>query len=174
MNQYTLCRKKFLNLLVLAIIFFSIIFRAHGQQVEVIKADQLFDMVENCPDQNKILLYNFWATWCAPCIRELPVLESVNASFSNVDVILISIDDVDLLNSKVIPFVDKKKIASKVVLLDETDFNDIINRIDDSWSGAIPASLIVDCRTKKRSFYEKEFDEEELKKVIIEIKKNHP
>ena len=131
-------------------------------------------MVEQCPDQSKIQLFNFCATWCAPCIRELPLLEAVNTSYSNVDVILISIDDVNLLNSKVVPFVNKKELASKVVLLDETDFNDIINRIDNSWSGAITASLIVDCRNKSRKFYEKEFKEEELKKILSDLEKNHP
>ncbi|MCK5104671.1 MAG: TlpA family protein disulfide reductase [Cyclobacteriaceae bacterium] len=150
---------------------FVFIFHLHvlmsfGQQVDVIKSEQLFQMVENCEYKDKIQVYNFWATWCAPCIREIPLFETVNELNENVNVTLISLDDVDLLNKKVKPFILKKAIKSKVMLLDETDFNEIISRIDESWSGAIPATLIVDCRSGHRFFYEQEFTEDELKKTI--------
>ena len=137
-----------------------------GQQVDVIKSEQLFQMVENCEHKDKIQVYHFWATWCAPCIREIPQFDSVNELNENVNVTLISLDDVYLLNKKVKPFILKKEIKSKVMLLDETDFNEIISRIDESWSGAIPATLIVDCRSGLRYFYEDEFTEDELKKTI--------
>ena len=66
-------------------------------------------------------------------------------------------------------FITKRKLDSKVVLLDETDFNEIINRVDTNWSGAIPATLIVDCRNGKRTFYEGEFKENELKDTIEKL-----
>ena len=157
----------------LAVILFSYSFDSSGQQIEVIKADQLFHMIDQCPEKNKLHVYNFWATWCAPRVREIPHFESLNNSDRNVNVTLISIDDVDLLEKKVIPFVKRKEIKSNVVLLDETDFNEIIDKIDKSWSGAIPASLIVDCRSGKRLFYEKEFKAGELEKAI-EMIINHP
>lgn len=72
-----------------------------GQQVDVIKSEQLFQMAGNCEYNEKIQIYNFWATWCAPCIREIPQFESVNELNENVKVTLISLDDVDLLNNKV-------------------------------------------------------------------------
>ena len=142
---------------------------SHGQQVDVIKSDQLFQMIGESDENNTISVYNFWATWCAPCIREIPQFEFVNKSYSNVDVILVSLDDVDLLNSKVKPFIFKKNIKSKVVLLDETDFNEIIGRVDKNWSGAIPATLIVDHKNKKQLFFEGEFKEGELEKNIEKI-----
>ena len=165
-------KKEFSYLLLTALYILSSAFSSHGQQVEVIKSDKLYDLLESCPDKGKIQLFNFWATWCAPCIRELPLLESVNNSYGNVDVTLISIDDVDLLESRVMPFIKRKGIKSKVMLLDETDFNAIINRIDKNWSGAIPASLIIDCRNDTRKFYEKEFEEDELLKIISDLNKN--
>jgi thiol-disulfide isomerase/thioredoxin len=140
-----------------------------GQQVAVIKSKQLFQILEYCEDENQILVFNFWATWCAPCIREIPQFESVNALNKNIDVTLISLDEVELLNNKVIPFIIKKEIKSKVLLLDETDFNAIISKIDESWSGAIPATLIVDCKNGNRFFYEQEFKEDELSKTINKL-----
>jgi thiol-disulfide isomerase/thioredoxin len=126
-------------------------------------------MLENCEYKDKIQIYNFWATWCAPCLREIPQFESVNLLNENVNVTLISLDDVDLLNKKVKPFILEKEIKSKVMLLDETDFNEIISRIDKSWSGAIPATLIIDCRSGLKFFYEHEFKEDELKKTINKL-----
>lgn len=140
-----------------------------GQEVEVIKSDKLFQMIGVSDENNTIKVYNFWATWCAPCIREIPQFEYVNKSYSNVDVILVSLDDVDLLNNKVKPFIIKKNIKSKVVLLDETDFNEIIERVDKNWSGAIPATLIVDHKNKKQLFFEGEYKEGELEKTIEKV-----
>lgn len=142
---------------------------SYGQKIDVMKSDQLFEMIDHCDDESNIKVYNFWATWCAPCIRELPQFNEIDLQFSSVDVTLISIDDVDLLNERVEPFISKKQIDARVVLLDETDFDIIINNIDKSWSGAIPATLIVDCRNNKRYFYEKEFKDDELKRTIETI-----
>jgi thiol-disulfide isomerase/thioredoxin len=129
-------------------------------------------MIENCEDDQKIKVYNFWATWCAPCIREIPQFEEVNVSYGNVDVILINLDDVDLLDQKVKPFIKKRAITSKVLLLDETDLNGFINSIEKSWSGAIPATLIIDCSNRNRLFFEQEFKEGELTQTIEKILKS--
>ncbi len=67
-----------------------------GQQVEVIKSKELFQILEHCEDENQILVFNFWATWCAPCIREIPQFESANRQNKNIDVTLISLDEVEL------------------------------------------------------------------------------
>ena len=144
-----------------------------GQQVDVISSEILFQMIDNCDNTKNIKVYNFWATWCAPCIREIPHFENVNQYYSNVDVILVSLDDVDLLNKKVKPFIIRKEISSRVVLLNETDMNFLIDKVDKTWSGAIPATLIVDCKNKNRLFFEKEFKEDELSIVINKLVK-HP
>ena len=153
------------------IVFLSVLFTTEikAQPVKIIKSPELFQMIDHCENSTSLKVYNFWATWCAPCIRELPQFESLNESFGNVDVTLVSIDDVDLLEKKVKPFIQKKNIKSSVALLDETDFNDLITRIDENWSGAIPATLIVDCRNGSTIFFEKEFKEGELKKTIDKI-----
>jgi hypothetical protein len=104
-------------------------------------------------------------------VREIPQFDEVNKSFGNVDVILISLDDVDLLAGKVRPFISKRKIESKVVLLDETDLNDFINKIDQSWSGAIPATIIMDCTNDTRLFFEQGFKEGELALTIEKLLK---
>ena len=70
----------------------------HAQKIEVIKADQLYKIIEKC--EADFCVYNFWATWCAPCIREIPEFEKLSKSNSNVKVRLISLDDVDEVSTK--------------------------------------------------------------------------
>jgi thiol-disulfide isomerase/thioredoxin len=110
-------------------------------------------------------VYNFWATWCGPCIRELPEFDKLSRENKNVKVRLISLDEVEELNGSVKLFIQKRKISSEVMLLVETDFNEIIPKISNKWSGAIPATLIVG-RHGQKYFYEKEFKAGELQKTI--------
>jgi thiol-disulfide isomerase/thioredoxin len=140
----------------------------YAQEVQVIKAPQLYKMMENCDAE--LCVYNFWATWCAPCVREIPHFEKLSKSNENIQVKLISLDDIDDIYTSVKSFMNKRNIHSEVFLLDETDFNEIIPKVNDDWSGAIPATLIVD-RSGKRYFYEKEFKEGELNETLQNLNK---
>lgn len=117
-------------------------------------------------DDNKIYVVNFWATWCAPCVKELPYFERVNQEYKdkNVEVLLVSLDFPKKKESKLIPFIEKRNILSEVVLLDDVNEQFWIADISEKWSGAIPATLIYN--KDKREFYEKSFTEEELQKEI--------
>ena len=153
-------------------IFLAIIFMINhslkAQDVKVIKAPQMYDLMDNCDAD--LCVYNFWATWCAPCVREIPHFEHLSKSNDNIKVNLISLDNVDDLDTRVKPFIKKRDIHSEVLLLDETDFHEFIPKISNEWSGAIPATLIVDSRGNKY-FYEKEFKEGELTKTIEKLYK---
>lgn len=113
---------------------------------------------------------NFWATWCKPCVAELPAFEKLNKQYKGKDVkvILVSLDFLAKYESQLIPFLEENKIASSVVLLAEPDANAWIDRIDPSWSGAIPATLIF--KGDQRKFYEQSFDFEELETTINSFK----
>lgn len=105
---------------------------------------------------------NFWATWCKPCIKELPAFEKITDKFSGqkVKVLLVSLDFPDKIESQVIPFIKNNSIKSEVVLLDDADANSWIPKVSPEWSGAIPATLIYKNDTRK--FYEQSFTFEEL------------
>lgn len=118
----------------------------------------------------KTYVINFWATWCKPCIKELPSFEKLGAKYKeeDVEVLLVSLDFPDQLETGLKAFVDKKKIQSRVILLDDPNANDWIPKVDQSWSGAIPATIIY--KNDERSFYERSFTYEELEEALKEIK----
>lgn len=113
-------------------------------------------------DDDKVYVVNFWATWCAPCVKELPYFEKINQEYKdkNVEVLLVSLDFPKKKKSHLLPFISKKNIQSEVVHLDDIDEQFWIADIDDSWSGALPATIIYNKNSRK--FYEKSFTEQEL------------
>jgi hypothetical protein len=102
-------------------------------------------------------------------LEELPRLETVQEKYPDVHVNLISLDALETLESKVKVYVKRKGLKSKVMLLDETDFNAFIDKVDQRWSGVIPATVIVDGKTGNRYFFELQFKEGDLEKTITEI-----
>ena len=135
---------------------------SHAQQVAVIKLPDLQKRLARPSDTTYVV--NFWATWCAPCVKELPNFEQLNATYARqkVKVLLVSMDNASLLDKKVKPFVVKRGLKSEVVLLNEHDPNSWINQIDPKWTGAIPYTLMVNNQKKKRTGFEKEFTQAEL------------
>lgn len=110
---------------------------------------------------------NFWATWCKPCVKELPYFEQLNAEKDDVKVILVSLDFPENIDRQVVPFIEKYKLKSEVVLLDDPDANSWIPKVDANWTGAIPATIIMKNNTKK--FFEKSFTYTELETEVQSI-----
>ena len=116
-------------------------------------------------NNSKPLVVNFWATWCAPCVKELPHFEKLNQENTNVKVILVSLDFEKQVESKLIPFLKKKKIASTSIYLADKEYNSWLPKIDKNWSGSIPATVIFN--QDKKIFVEQDFSNyEELNTFV--------
>jgi thiol-disulfide isomerase/thioredoxin len=115
---------------------------------------------------DKVHVINFWATWCAPCVKELPYFEQLNADYHNneVEVMLVSLDFPHLYDKKLKPFIKEKKLSSKVIALDDADMNSWIPQVSENWSGSIPATVIY--KNDKMLFYEQSFTYEELETEV--------
>lgn len=135
-------------------------------QVKLLTLNELEQRVAKGNDTTYVV--NFWATWCGPCVEELPYFEKLNNENAKkpFKVILMSLDFKSKLKTDVIPFVAKHKIKSEVYLVNEIDQQKFIDRVDKNWSGALPATLILNTDKKVRAFYEQAFTYEQLVKTI--------
>jgi len=150
------------------IVCLSLIIYTVNAQVKLLTLDDLDKRIAQGKDTTYVI--NFWATWCSPCVAELPNFEKLRLANLKkpVKVLLVSLDFKSKLQKSVIPFVKTNNIKAEVFLLNEPDQQQYIERIDKNWSGAIPATLFV--KKKVRRFYEKEFTEQELKKTLLNLK----
>jgi thiol-disulfide isomerase/thioredoxin len=133
-------------------------------KITIYKIDDLITRIEK--NNDTLYVVNFWATWCKPCVAELPDFEKVNNEFKlqKVKVLLVSMDFKEEIDKRVLPFISKNNYSTEVVLLDETN-GDFINKIHSDWSGAIPATLLI--KNSKKIFIPKKINYEELKTKII-------
>ncbi len=148
----------------LLISFFFLSFLGKSQSVsKVYKIDELVNRINNA---DTTYIINFWATWCKPCVAELPSFDSLS-KISKVKVLLVSLDFKEDLEKKVNPFLKSHNIKMECVLLDEINGNDFINKVDKSWTGAIPATLIKN--KDNRIFIEKKMHLTELQKHLMAV-----
>lgn len=143
-----------------------------SQKVSVIKITDLEKRINNPSDTTYIV--NFWATWCAPCVKELPDFDSISKTYSGkVKVIFVTMDFKEDIDTKVRPFLIKKPLVSEVLLLDEVNGNYFIPKISDKWTGAIPATLILNNNKKYRNFFERKLNYIFLKEEIEKLEVSH-
>lgn len=102
-------------------------------------------------------IINFWATWCQPCIEEMPYFEQLHEEFSEekVRVILVSLDFEKDVEPRLIPFLEEKQLQSEVALLLDGKYNDWIDRVEPTWDGAIPVTLIY--KGSQKRFHGKQY-----------------
>jgi thiol-disulfide isomerase/thioredoxin len=130
--------------------------------------ERFSDFLPYLQQQNDtIYVVNFWATWCAPCIEELPYFEQLHQEYAGrkVKVLLISMDFRKDLDNKLKPFLQRRQFSTPIAALLDSDYDNWIEQVDPQWTGSIPATLIF--HGEKRKFIENEFsDYTELKKLI--------
>jgi thiol-disulfide isomerase/thioredoxin len=125
-----------------------------AQKPAVYKINDLLKRIHNNSDT--IYVVNFWATWCKPCVQELPDFESFYRQNKPalVKIILVSMDFKEDMDKKLVPFLEKNSYSSEVILLDEINGETFINKINKKWSGAIPATYFTYKNKKKEELFE--------------------
>ncbi len=156
--------------LLCALLFGIFVFGTAHAQVEIVTLARLEKVMSSSKDT--VYVINFWATWCKPCIEELPYFEEAHTFYatSNVRILLVSLDMPSELERTLVPFIQKKKLQSEIVLLNEPDPNIWIDKIEPTWTGSLPATLIFNGSSKKRMFFEKQISKEELFSTIQQMK----
>ena len=126
-------------------------------------------LLRSSPDTLHII--NFWATWCAPCVKELPYFDEIASHKQKqpVRVTLVNLDFRKQLTTRLVPFLRDRDLRAEVVVLDDPDANSWIDEVDPSWSGAIPATLFLVGDT--RIFREGSFTRTELQSLVDSLLK---
>lgn len=141
-----------------------------GQEIEKIGIPELEKILAGT--ENQLHVVNFWATWCPPCVTELPYFEKLSKEYRDkgVKFILISLDFPSQIDSKLIPFLKKNKITADVRVMTNIDYNSWIDKVDTSWQGNIPVTLIFNNEKKIKYFHPSELTEKELRDLITKYK----
>lgn len=142
-----------------------------NKSIEVIDTFEDLQAIIDAHNDHLIIL-NFWATTCPPCIQEMPHFNALmNSVESNkMKILLISLDKAKDLDKRVYPFVTKHLIQPEVMILEDDNYSAWTGKIDESWYGALPATLLMKGDQKKFKFgmYE---SYEELKADVDEVSK---
>lgn len=142
-------------------------YSAGGRTIEAYDFNSFEKLLHLVDDKTYVI--NFWATWCVPCVQELPHFEKLQQAYrgQNVEVILVSLDMARQVETRLLPFLIKKDIQSRVVFLRNTDSGEWVEKVDPSWSGALPATVIYNAR--HRVFREQSFTYETLESELKSI-----
>lgn len=138
----------------------------NNPHVVPIKADQIAAM--KGWESDTIYVVNFWATWCRPCVKEMPYFEKLGAEYADkkVKVILVSLDRLDYRETVLASFVEKHKLKSTIWHLEDKDPNIFIPKISNDWQGSIPATLLIQPSKGIWRFYEQEFKYAQLESIV--------
>lgn len=137
-----------------------------SQSIQQIKIPELEQILNN--QENKLFVINLWATWCAPCVKELPHFEKVAGEYNNskVEFIMISLDFPSQIEKQLKPFLKKHNISLDVAVMMDVDYNSWIGKVDPDWQGNIPSTLFFNNSKKARYFHSGEISEPELRMLI--------
>lgn len=138
---------------------------AKAQYIESYTTEKLLQRISN---NDTLYVVNFWATWCGPCVKELPQFDKLSMAYAGkpFKVLLVSLDFKEAYPYKILAFAKKKKLHHEVVWFSETDANVFIPKIDNRWQGSIPATLIVRGKTKYKNFFEGMITASQLRPVL--------
>jgi thiol-disulfide isomerase/thioredoxin len=154
-------------LITLILVFYS--FALEAQIATQIKFPVVKEILSRETDTTYVI--NFWATWCAPCVEELPGFLRLEKEFKDrkVKFYYISLNFKREIEDQLLPFLKKNEITSTVYLLNEPDYNSWIDKVDATWLGSIPATLIISHKPESRFFQEASFTFEALKQKLTPL-----
>lgn len=156
------------------LLFLGLILFTSFSQAQTISRWKITDVEKLMAKKDSVMVINFWATFCLPCNHEIPYFISTVKKYEKqkVKLVLVSLDLPDCYPTKIRKFIRQRKYTSaQHVWLNETNADYFCPKISEKWSGAIPATIIINNRTGYRKFVEDELSEEAFENIIKEALK---
>ena len=152
------------KMLFVVFLILAFVLPTSGQSVEEVNFDELSPLLHQNSDTTYVV--NFWATWCKPCVEEMPHFLEVASELKDekVKFIFVSLDFPTQKESRLLPFIEKYEMDERVILLNDPNSNEWIEKVSSDWSGAIPATFVY--RKESSSFHESSLSKEELLTII--------
>jgi len=147
---------------------FLFLFSAIVVQSQQVKSVKITELEKTIKESKTPLIVNFWATFCVPCLREIPYFQEIASQYKSNDVslVFVSLDMKEAYPVKVNNMAKKLNLTYPVVWLNETNADYFCPRIDTSWTGGMPSSLFVNNATGYHKFLEEPLSKEKLEKEI--------
>lgn len=155
--------------LILLLILSTACFSSNAQTIDSWKVTKLQDYIAK---SDSVLVINFWATFCKPCIEELPYYQTIINKYKDqkVKLLMVSMDMKDAYPAKILAFKNENKYSNQVVWLNESNADYFCQKVDKAWMGGIPSTLFINPKTGYRKFFEQQMRpeqfESELKKAL--------
>lgn len=132
------------------------------------------EVIQRTSGKDTVYVINFWATWCAPCVAELPVFNNIHEQYKNqaVKVLLVSLDFKEDRNIKLPTFILRSHTLPDVIWLSDTNPNVFVPKVDEHWEGSIPATVVVATGTGYKQFVEGQVTEKQLRSMISKAQKH--
>jgi len=159
--------------IIFTIIFVIVAGTLHPQDVKKIK---ITDLEKTMAESKTPLIVSFWATFCLPCLEEIPHLQDVvknynatDSSTEDIQLLLVSLDLEEYYPKKLKDFARKRKFTASILWLDEFNADYFCPKVDSAWSGAIPATLMINNKTGSRQFFEEQLSREKIETAILSL-----
>lgn len=130
--------------------------------------DALIEKVSQEPN-SLVKVYNFWASWCTPCLKEIPEFEAfAKAHASEVELVFVSLDRQKVWETAVPNAVEELKMTQPIWLIDQGLDFEWRYQVDEGWVlPAIPVTLMS--YKSHRKFFMKPLDRKELEEALLEL-----
>ncbi|MCR6718770.1 MAG: TlpA family protein disulfide reductase [Chitinophagaceae bacterium] len=129
---------------------------------------KITDIEKRIDESDKPLVINFWATFCKPCVEEMPHFQKLADEYKSqgIQLLFVSLDLEEDYPATIRQQIKKLKITAPVNWLDEFDADYFCPKIDSTWSGSLPATLFINRNTGYRQFREQVISEAALRKEL--------
>jgi thiol-disulfide isomerase/thioredoxin len=132
-----------------------LIFHTSAQQVKKAQIDEIESIIQK---SDHPVIISFWATWCAPCVKEIPYFQETVKKYAaqQVELVLVSLDFKESYPRVISSFIKNRSFDATFYWLNETNADQFCPKIDPKWDGGIPATLFVNNKTGYRKFYDRQ------------------